>query len=47
MKYRGYKEKWNRYIEGDKKRINKNGYIQILDKNTQRWVTVDSVEEEE
>lgn len=47
MKYRGYKEKWDMFIEGEQKRINKNGYMQILDENTRRWVTVDRIEEED
>jgi len=40
--YKGYKKKWNLVISGYHKRVNDNGYIQILDKNTHRWVTVDS-----
>ena len=43
--YRGYKSKWQRYIEGYKKRINVRGYQQILDLKTNRWVTVDYIEE--
>ena len=39
--YKGYKGKWDMYIYGDKKRINSNGHIQILDYKTRKWVTVD------
>ena len=44
--YKGYKSKWEMHIEGYNKRINARGYKQILDKNTNRWVTVDYFEEE-
>ena len=43
--YRGYKNKWQMYIEGYKKRVNARGYKQILDLTTNRWVTVDYFEE--
>jgi len=41
----GYKKKWDMEIKGDKWRVNDKGYTQILDNDTKRWVTVDSVEE--
>ena len=45
--YKGYKGKWDMYIYGDKKRININGNLQILDYKTRKWVTVDYIEGDE